>query len=174
MAGRGRVEVGVPTDEPRGQPRDLHPTSDIRFAITEIAKYGERVDNLATRISDLKSDLSDKIGDLKTDVSGADDRLDSIEKQISFVRGAMWVFGVLFTIALVVIAVLEWRTWNQWVVVGLAALFVVRVALISEVWAQADAIYREYVAEPFPVRTLTQSNLPGFDIEVDAILARRG
>ena len=37
-----------------------------------------------------------------------------------------------------------------------------------------DAIYREYVTEPFPVRTLTQSNLPGFDVEVDAILARRG
>lgn len=37
-----------------------------------------------------------------------------------------------------------------------------------------DAIYREYVTEPFPARTLTQSNLPGFDIEVDAVLVRRG
>lgn len=36
-----------------------------------------------------------------------------------------------------------------------------------------DAIYREYVDEPFPVRTLTQSTFAGFDIEVDAILARR-
>ena len=36
-----------------------------------------------------------------------------------------------------------------------------------------DAIYREYVAEPYPVRTLTQSNFAGFDIEVDAVLARR-
>jgi 2-iminobutanoate/2-iminopropanoate deaminase len=36
-----------------------------------------------------------------------------------------------------------------------------------------DAIYREYVSEPFPVRTLTQSSLPRFDIEVDAILVRR-
>jgi enamine deaminase RidA (YjgF/YER057c/UK114 family) len=36
-----------------------------------------------------------------------------------------------------------------------------------------DAIYREYVSEPFPVRTLTQSSLPGFDVEVDAILAKR-
>ena len=35
-----------------------------------------------------------------------------------------------------------------------------------------DAIYRDYVADPYPVRTLTQSNLPGFDIEVDAILVR--
>ena len=36
-----------------------------------------------------------------------------------------------------------------------------------------DAIYREYVSEPFPVRALTQSNFAGFDIEVDAVLARR-
>lgn len=36
-----------------------------------------------------------------------------------------------------------------------------------------DAIYREYLEEPFPVRTTTQSDLPGFDVEVDAILARR-
>jgi len=33
-----------------------------------------------------------------------------------------------------------------------------------------DAIYSEYVTEPFPARTLVQSNLVGFDIEVDAIL----
>ena len=38
-----------------------------------------------------------------------------------------------------------------------------------------DAIYREYVSEPYPARTLTQSNLVGFDIEVDAVLlAKRG
>lgn len=37
-----------------------------------------------------------------------------------------------------------------------------------------DAIYREYVSDPLPVRTLTQSNFEGFDIEVDAVLMRRG
>lgn len=36
-----------------------------------------------------------------------------------------------------------------------------------------DEIYREYVSEPFPVRTLVQSTFAGFDIEVDAILVRR-
>lgn len=91
----GRGKQGPPEDEPRGQPRELHPTSDIRFAITEIAKYGERVDNLA-----------DKISDLKAEIGKADDRLDSIEKGISFVKGAMWVFGGVFTLALVVIGVL--------------------------------------------------------------------
>lgn len=33
-----------------------------------------------------------------------------------------------------------------------------------------DAIYAEYVGTPPPARTLTQSNLVGFDIEVDAVL----
>jgi 2-iminobutanoate/2-iminopropanoate deaminase len=38
-----------------------------------------------------------------------------------------------------------------------------------------DTIYKEYVSEPWPARTLTQSSLPGFDIEVDAVLlAKRG
>lgn len=34
-----------------------------------------------------------------------------------------------------------------------------------------DAIYRKYVEPPYPARTLVQSNLIGFDVEVDAILA---
>lgn len=33
-----------------------------------------------------------------------------------------------------------------------------------------DVIYREYVGDPLPARTLTQSNLVGFDLEVDAVL----
>ena len=37
-----------------------------------------------------------------------------------------------------------------------------------------DEIYRTYVGDPPPARTLTQSNFAGFDIEVDAILSRNG
>ncbi|NPC58745.1 RidA family protein [Caenimonas sp. S4] len=33
-----------------------------------------------------------------------------------------------------------------------------------------DLIYSEYVGDPPPARTLTRSNLVGFDIEVDAVL----
>jgi reactive intermediate/imine deaminase len=33
-----------------------------------------------------------------------------------------------------------------------------------------DALYRTYVPEPLPARTTVQSDLPGFEIEVDAIL----
>lgn len=37
-----------------------------------------------------------------------------------------------------------------------------------------DAIYAPYVADPPPARTLVQSSLAGFDVEVDAILLARG
>ncbi len=35
-----------------------------------------------------------------------------------------------------------------------------------------DLIYREYVSEPWPARTLVQSGFVDFEIEVDAILVR--
>ena len=59
---------------------------------------------------------------------------------------------------------------------GLSLRDAVRVGVFLRNPADAkefDAIYREYVAEPYPVRTLTQSDLPGFEIEIDAVLARR-
>ena len=34
-----------------------------------------------------------------------------------------------------------------------------------------NRVYEEFFSEPFPARTTIQSNLPGFEIEVDAILA---
>lgn len=37
-----------------------------------------------------------------------------------------------------------------------------------------NEIYREVVPEPFPVRTAIHSSIPGFDIEVDAILYPAG
>jgi enamine deaminase RidA (YjgF/YER057c/UK114 family) len=36
--------------------------------------------------------------------------------------------------------------------------------------AAFDRIYRTYVSEPYPARTLTISPFSGFDVEVDAIL----
>jgi 2-iminobutanoate/2-iminopropanoate deaminase len=35
-----------------------------------------------------------------------------------------------------------------------------------------DEIHREFVPEPFPARTTVQSDLPRFEIEVDAVLYR--
>jgi enamine deaminase RidA (YjgF/YER057c/UK114 family) len=56
---------------------------------------------------------------------------------------------------------------------GLSLKDAVRVGVFLKNQSDAkefDAIYKEYVSEPFPARTLTQSNLVGFDIEVDAVL----
>lgn len=56
---------------------------------------------------------------------------------------------------------------------GLSLKDAVRVGVFLRDPANAkefDAIYKEYVSEPWPARTLTQSNLSGFDIEVDAVL----
>lgn len=60
---------------------------------------------------------------------------------------------------------------------GLSLKHAVKVSVFLRNPADAkefDAIYKEYAAGPYPARTLTQSNLPGFDIEVDALLVRRG
>ena len=88
-------------------------------------------------------------------------------------------------IALVAIAALEWRAWNQWVLVSLAALFIVRVALITEVWAKSDAVYGEYLAAiermPDGAKLLvvvadtadTLPPIPAFEIANLAIIYRR-
>jgi enamine deaminase RidA (YjgF/YER057c/UK114 family) len=58
---------------------------------------------------------------------------------------------------------------------GLSLKDAVRVGVFLRNPADAkefDAIYKEYVGDPLPARTLTQSNFAGFDIEVDAILVR--
>jgi reactive intermediate/imine deaminase len=37
-----------------------------------------------------------------------------------------------------------------------------------------NEVYQRHFGEPFPARTTIQSDLPGFDIEVDAIVLLRG
>lgn len=39
---------------------------------------------------------------------------------------------------------------------------------------QMNRIYQEFFSEPRPARTTVQSTLPGFDVEVDAIIALQG
>lgn len=93
MAGK-RTDEGAPREQPQGTPRDLHPTSDIRFVMTEVAKLTERIDNLIERVGDMKGASKE-----------TSDKLVDIEKSIAFVKGAVWVFGIFFSIALVVIGV---------------------------------------------------------------------
>jgi hypothetical protein len=95
MARAPKNEQGSPTEEPRGPPRDLHPIADIRFVITELATLGQKIENLAEKISEMKSEQKD-----------GRDRLHSIEKGVAFVKGALWVFGGIFAIMLVILGVL--------------------------------------------------------------------
>lgn len=115
--GRGSSEEGAPREEPQGPPRDLYATSDIRFVMIEVSKLTERVDNLAATVVKLPGDLErilerhaldvkERIGELKTDVKETRTDVHDIQKSISFVKGVMWVFGGLFTIALVIIGVI--------------------------------------------------------------------
>jgi 2-iminobutanoate/2-iminopropanoate deaminase len=41
-------------------------------------------------------------------------------------------------------------------------------------FAEMNEVYREFFPEPLPARTTIQSDLPGFSIEVDAVLALGG
>ena len=114
---RGGSDEGVPRDEPQGQPRDLHPTSDIRFVIVEVSKLEERVSGLTSAVEKLPSsfekafdrhaaDVKDQITELKSDSKEHRNNVHDIQKSISFVKGAMWVFGGLFTIALIIMGIL--------------------------------------------------------------------
>jgi hypothetical protein len=62
-------------------PQDLYQTSDIRFVMIELGKVGVKVDRLIQ------------------DVEGQGAKIDAVRHQISFVRGALWVFGALIAIA---------------------------------------------------------------------------
>ncbi|MCX6854708.1 MAG: RidA family protein [Verrucomicrobia bacterium] len=60
---------------------------------------------------------------------------------------------------------------------GLSLKDAVRVGVFLKNPANAkefDTIYKEYVGDPLPARALTQSTFADFDIEVDAVLFRRG
>jgi hypothetical protein len=68
-------EVTAPSEFPSTTPRDLHPTTDIRFVIHELGKLTSQVARL---IDDVESH-GKKIGEVKD--------------AITFVKGACWVIG---------------------------------------------------------------------------------
>lgn len=64
-----------PTDFASAPPRDLHPTSDIRFVITEVAKLTTQVERLIQ------------------DVDKIDTKVEAVCHQVTFVKGALWVIA---------------------------------------------------------------------------------
>lgn len=91
------VSDTTPGELAQSPPRDMQPTSDIRFVMIELAKLSAQVERL---ISDVK-DLSGKVDPGQTtrlvdDVKGMKDKIDEVQHTVSFVKGAMWVIAGLF------------------------------------------------------------------------------
>jgi hypothetical protein len=78
----GDDQNAAPADFPQVPPRDLHPTSDIRFVIGEVAKLTVQVERLID------------------DVRGHGDKIDAVRHQVTFVKGALWVIGGVMAIVL--------------------------------------------------------------------------
>lgn len=68
----------IPQDFPDVTPRDLYPTSDIRFVLLEIGKLTSKVDRLIH------------------DVDKQDEKLDKLLHQSSYIKGAIAI-GVALT-----------------------------------------------------------------------------
>jgi hypothetical protein len=73
-------EVEAPEDFAQVAPRDLHRTSDIRFVIIEVTKLATLVERLVT------------------DVAGLDVKVDDLRHKVTFVKGALWVMGIVLTV----------------------------------------------------------------------------
>jgi hypothetical protein len=74
------TEVIAPSDFPATTPRDLHPTSDIRFVIHELGKLTSSVERLIT------------------DVAGHGTKIGEVKDAITFVKGAIWVIGAVVAV----------------------------------------------------------------------------
>ena len=73
-------DAETPSDFPSTTPRDLHPTTDIRFVIHELGKLTSKVDRL--------------VGD----VDRHGEKLGEVKDAISFVKGAIWVIGCVVVV----------------------------------------------------------------------------
>ena len=71
----------TPKDFPGVTPRDLYPTSDIRFVMVEVGKLSSAVERL---IADVKSQ---------------GEKVDAMRHQITFVKGGLYVFAGVMAVA---------------------------------------------------------------------------
>jgi hypothetical protein len=73
VARRPPAQDQKPEEFPQTTPRDLHPTSDIRFVMVEIAKLTTKVDRLIE------------------DVDGQDKKIELLMHQSTFIKGGIAV-----------------------------------------------------------------------------------
>lgn len=86
-------QTSTPQDYPQVPPRDLYPTSDIRFVMVEVGKLTANVERL--------------IGD----VSSQGDKLDEIKHRVSFIKGAIWASAAFFTVLIAVVSFFLSEKW---------------------------------------------------------------
>jgi hypothetical protein len=92
-----------PQDFAQVTPRDLHPTSDIRFVMVEVGKLTANVDRL--------------IDDIKTQGRG----LDEIKHKVSFIKGVMWATIIAVPVLVAVVGFFLSAKWDA-VLIALRAV----------------------------------------------------
>lgn len=79
------VRDATPKEFPQTTPKDLHPTSDIRFVMVTIGELTTKVDALVKA------------------VEGHGEKIDDLRLKVSFVKGAVWVLGGLLALLLLLV-----------------------------------------------------------------------
>lgn len=78
-------------------PRDLHPTSDIRFVIQEVAKLSTQVERLISDVKDLSGKVNPgQVERLVADLKATSDKVDQVQLGVSYVKGALKTVGIFF------------------------------------------------------------------------------
>lgn len=87
--------------------------TDIRVVMREQGALGARVDGLKDAVEKLgnqiekafdrhTADMKERLGEICADVKETDRKVVVIEQKVAFVKGAMWVLGSLFALAIAV------------------------------------------------------------------------
>ena len=100
------ASVGTPPEFPQQTPRDLHPTSDIRFVMTEVAK-------LQTQHEFVQRDM----GESRADMKDARDRLARLEERVAHLPSKGFIIAVVTT-ALVILGGLTTLAPRLWALTG--------------------------------------------------------
>jgi hypothetical protein len=88
-------DIGPPPESAVGAPvRDLHPTMDARFVLTEVSKLSTLVEHL---IADVKEQGS---------------QIDALRHQVAWFKGGVAILGTLIVVIPVVIALLQHITFH--------------------------------------------------------------
>ena len=87
-------QAAPPEELAQVPPRDLYPTSDIRFVMVEIGKLSANVDRLIQ------------------DVGSQSTKVDTIRHQVSFIKGAIWASGALIAVFIAVVSYVLNSKWE--------------------------------------------------------------